>query len=278
MTDRTPLSRTAISNGGSTTSANSRPPMDTGARLRPAREAEYPAKCLSVATIPADSRPCTYAVPMVPTRSGSSPMVSSTRPQRASRTTSRTGAHADRTKVAADRRGHPPDQVRVERGAPRERNRVRGGAPRGESGQALLVGQRRNAEPVGGHDAALGAGEGEGTERGIDWRGAERPRQLAEPMGEQLVEVDRLLHVVLVRGDVAALRRGAHPYAEESGDLLLERHLGEQRVGTGLGGAIRVAPNRRTSRGGLFGRYGQVLGHFPPTPISPWTRARRANR
>jgi hypothetical protein len=40
MTDRAPPSSTAISNGGSTTSANSRGPMATGARLRPAREAE----------------------------------------------------------------------------------------------------------------------------------------------------------------------------------------------------------------------------------------------
>ncbi|MNW50433.1 hypothetical protein D3C74_278860 [compost metagenome] len=92
MTERTPPSRTAISNGGRITSARSRVPIETGAWLRPPREAEYPAKCLSVATMPSDSRPCTYAVATVPTRYGSSPMVSSTRPQRASRTTSSTGA------------------------------------------------------------------------------------------------------------------------------------------------------------------------------------------
>ena len=60
--------------------------------LRPAREAEYAAKCFSVACTPAAWSPCTYPVPMLPTRYGSSPMVSSVRPQRGSRVTSRTGA------------------------------------------------------------------------------------------------------------------------------------------------------------------------------------------
>ena len=59
MTDRTPLSRIAISNGASSTSCSSRAPTETGARLRPAFEAEYPTKCFSVATIPADSSPRT---------------------------------------------------------------------------------------------------------------------------------------------------------------------------------------------------------------------------
>ncbi len=58
MTDRAPA-RSAISNGGSSTSASSRGPMETGAMLRPARDAEYPARCFSVATTPADSSPRT---------------------------------------------------------------------------------------------------------------------------------------------------------------------------------------------------------------------------
>ena len=39
MTERAPA-RSAISNGGNSTSAISRGPMETGAMLRPAREAE----------------------------------------------------------------------------------------------------------------------------------------------------------------------------------------------------------------------------------------------
>jgi hypothetical protein len=92
MTERAPPSRIASSKGGSSTSASSRGPTATGARFRAPREAEYPTKCFSVATIPADSSPRTYAVPTVATRYGSSPIVSSVRPHRASRTTSSTGA------------------------------------------------------------------------------------------------------------------------------------------------------------------------------------------
>lgn len=57
--ERAPPSRMAVSNGGRMTSAISRGPMLTGAWLRPAREAAYPAKCLSVEMIPAFSRPRT---------------------------------------------------------------------------------------------------------------------------------------------------------------------------------------------------------------------------
>lgn len=67
MTEPAPPSRTAISNGGRSTSATSRGPACTGARLRPAREFEYPTKCLSVATTPADCTPRTYALASVPT-------------------------------------------------------------------------------------------------------------------------------------------------------------------------------------------------------------------
>lgn len=59
ITERAPPSRRANSKGGRVMSANSRTPARTGARLRAPAEEAYPAKCLSVATIPADSRPRT---------------------------------------------------------------------------------------------------------------------------------------------------------------------------------------------------------------------------
>ena len=59
MTDLAPPSRSAISNGLRNTSANSRQPMLTGAMFLAPRDAEYPAKCLSVAITPDDSRPRT---------------------------------------------------------------------------------------------------------------------------------------------------------------------------------------------------------------------------
>lgn len=68
MTERAPPSMRAISKGGRMTSASSLAPARTGERLRAPADAAYPAKCLRVATMPADSRPFTYAVPMVATR------------------------------------------------------------------------------------------------------------------------------------------------------------------------------------------------------------------
>ena len=41
-----------------------------------------------------------------------------------------------------------------------------------------------------------------------------RSRELAEPVGQQGVEVDLIVEVVLVRGDVAAVVRGADPHSE----------------------------------------------------------------
>ncbi len=64
---------------------------------------------------------------------------------------------ADGAHVAADRGGHPADQPGVEGGTPGERHGVGGGLPGREAGQALLVGQRGDAEAVGGGDPALGA-------------------------------------------------------------------------------------------------------------------------
>ncbi len=65
--------------------------------------------------------------------------------------------HPDGPQVAPDGGGHRPDQLRVEGGAPGQRHGVGGGSPGGEAGQALLVGQGRDAEAVGGGDPLLGA-------------------------------------------------------------------------------------------------------------------------
>ena len=54
---------------------------------------------------------------------------------------------AERGHVAADRGRHPLDEVGVEGGAPRDRRRVDRGAVGREAGEALLVDDRRDAEP-----------------------------------------------------------------------------------------------------------------------------------
>ena len=144
---------------------------------------------------------------MVPTRYGSSPMVSSTRPQRASRTTSSTGASPWCTPTA---RMPVPIRVaissherRVEGRAPGQRYRVGGRAPRGEPGQALLVDQRRDAEPVGRDDRPAGPGQRRGALGRVDRVGAERPGELAEAV---LDEVGEVVPVVQFASGAARLR------------------------------------------------------------------------
>ncbi len=181
---------------------------------------------------------------------------------------------ADGAHVAADGGGHAVHQLGVEGGAPGQRNGVGGRAPGGEPGQALLVREGGNAEPVGGGDACLGAQQGQRAQRRVDGGGAERAGQLAQSGGQEGVEVDGLLHVVLMGGDVSALVGRADPHAVQLGDLLLEGHRLDQRGDPGGDGVGGVVPEGDFG-GGLNGHVG---GHFPPTPISPWTRARRANR
>jgi hypothetical protein len=59
ITEPAPAVAMAVSNDGRITSMSSRRPIDTGPWLRAAREAEYPAKCFSVAMTPALCRPRT---------------------------------------------------------------------------------------------------------------------------------------------------------------------------------------------------------------------------
>ncbi len=116
---------------------------------------------------------------------------------------------ADGAHVTADGGGHAPHQAGVEGGAPGQRDGVGGGAPGGEAYQAFVVREGGDAEAVGGGDPGLGAGQGERAEGGVDRDGAEGPGQLAESVGQERVEVDGLLHLVLVRGHFAALVGGA---------------------------------------------------------------------
>ncbi len=97
--------------------------------------------------------------------------------------------HADRAHVGADAACHLLDELGVEGRAPRERHRVGGRAVRGEARQAFLVHERRDAEPARRDDALLQPGERLRPERGIDRRSAEGPRDLAESLGQQRIEI-----------------------------------------------------------------------------------------
>ncbi|CAM5654992.1 hypothetical protein SCYAM73S_07168 [Streptomyces cyaneofuscatus] len=104
------------------------------------------------------------------------------------------------------------------------------------------MGERRYAEAVRPGDALLGARQREGPHGRVDRGRSERAGQLAEAVRKKVVEGDGLLHVVLERGDFGAVVGGAHPDAEELGDLLLEGHGGDQGVGPGLGSEGGIAP------------------------------------
>ena len=149
--------------------------------------------------------------------------------------------HAERGHVPADRGGHPLDQLGVEGGAPGDRGRVDGRAVRGEPGQALLVHQRRDAEPGPlDHHPLLADQLGRALGRG-DRHAAVHPGEVAEPVLAGVGQAARRpgREHVLHRGDVEGAVLDGHlldpdvgtdPAAAELGDLLLEGHLGEQQL------------------------------------------------
>ena len=172
--------------------------------------------------------------------------------------------NAKRRHVGPDPPSHPLDQIGVESSPPAQRNRIGGRLPGGEPGQALLVGDRRQAQPALSHDPALGAQQRDRADRGVDRRGAERTGELAQPAGQHLVQVDRVGHLVLVRRDVLAVPGGAHPQAVELGDFLGHGHLGDQRFDPIVEGKRGVMP--RPGGGGLG--HG---GHPFTAPVRPPT-------
>jgi len=66
---------------------------------------------------------------------------------------------AGRAQVRADVPGHLLDQRRIEARAPCQRHRIRRRTPRREARQALLVGDRRDAEAARRSDTPLRAGQ-----------------------------------------------------------------------------------------------------------------------
>ncbi len=135
------------------------------------------------------------------------------------------------------------------------------------------MGDGRDAEAALRGDAPLGREEREGADPGIHRSGAEGPRQLPEALGQDLVEIDRVVEVVLVRGDVAAVGPGADPHAVELRDLLGQRHRRDEGVDALIGGQAAVAPG-----GGAVGRDGGggVDGHPLTAPVRPPTMRRWA--
>ena len=181
--------------------------------------------------------------------------------------------HADGAQAAPDPRRHLLDQWGIEGRTPGERHRIRRRPPRGKAGETLLVRHRGDAVPVGLDDPPLRARQRDDANGGIDRRRAEWPRQLTQAVLDQRVEIDALGELVLKRRHITAHGRDTDPDSVQLRELLTHGHHRDQRLDP-LGRCQRRVIPRRDGAA-LCRSCGH---HFPPTPIRPWIRARRANR
>jgi hypothetical protein len=95
---------------------------------------------------------------------------------------------ADRAHALADRARHALDHLGVEGRRPRQRRWKDGGAEGREPGQALVVRDRRHAEPRARDEVLLQRGEAACTLDRIHGPGAERAGQMSQPVGAGLLE------------------------------------------------------------------------------------------
>jgi hypothetical protein len=152
---------------------------------------------------------------------------------------------AERGHGGADRRAHALDERRVEAGPPAQRRGEDRRPPGGQPRQALLVHQRRDAEPAARHDVALGGRHPPGSHLGIDGGGAERTGQLAQARPDELVPRHRRAgHVVLVRSDAGAGAVGPDPHAVQLCHPLLDGHLRHEQRHALVDVEGRVTPGR----------------------------------
>ena len=153
---------------------------------------------------------------------------------------------AGRPHGRAERGRHLADEVRVEGRAPGQRRRVDRGAPGGEPGQALLVRDRRDAEPAAGRDPRLQPGQRPNPGADRHRAAAEHPGELAQPVLDELVERRLLLaELVLHRGHAVPVAGRALPDAAKLRDLLRQRHPAQQLGHPLVGRQRRVAPGFR---------------------------------
>jgi hypothetical protein len=92
------------------------------------------------------------------------------------------------------------------------------------------------------HQAALRACQLRSADGGVDGRGAERPGELSEPVGELPIDVDVLGELVLGGRDVILSGRDPDPERVELCDLLPEGHLLHQRPDALGGGPADFTP------------------------------------
>ncbi|GAB4005134.1 hypothetical protein GCM10029992_52080 [Glycomyces albus] len=135
---------------------------------------------------------------------------------------------ADLAHARPDAAGHLPHQVGVEGGAPGERRGEDRRAVGHETGQALLVDQGRDAEPVRCPDTPLQGGEAGGALDRVDGGRAERARELAEPVLDGLGVGGLSDLLALVGRHVPGVVVDVAPQADQLRAFLFQRHLLDQ--------------------------------------------------
>ncbi len=180
--------------------------------------------------------------------------------------------HPEGRHVPADRAGHPLDEIGVEGGAPGDGRRVDGGPEGGETGEALLVHDRRDAETGVVDDGLLLPDDLLRALLGAERDAAPDPRQVAEAVrggllerhgargGEDVLHRRHVVHLVPLEEPVSAapapppvpsrVRRlttevAEHPPAAELPHLLLE---GQSRRGGPRPAPGRSGPGRARRR------------------------------
>ena len=206
--------------------AGRRGPAPGSARPRPARG--RPGACRSRRRRSRGRRPGCRArrrQPSAAARYGSSPYVSSIRPQRGSRVMSSTGASASRAPIASIRRRIVVAIASTSSGSNAAAAPIDcwndGRAAGEEAVERLLVEDRRDPEPRLLDEEALDRVAGLGRPGGVEVRRAGHPADLADPVGEPVA------HALRVELGLAA-EQLERPERPELGELLVERHPREQ--------------------------------------------------
>ncbi len=181
---------------------------------------------------------------------------------------------ADRVHALPDRARHALDEIGVEGRRPRQRGREDGGVEGGEAGQALVVRDRRHAEPRARDQVLLPRGERARTLDRIHRRGPERAREVAEPVLAALLERRGIPEGLLHRRDVARAELRPEPHAAELAELLVERHLAEQRLHALGERQRRIRPRPLRAHFISFRNWWTIVSSPAGDRISPCSRSR----
>jgi hypothetical protein len=137
---------------------------------------------------------------------------------------------ADRVHALADRARHAFHDHRVEGRRPRQGGREDGGAEGGEAGQALVVRDGGDPKACPRDEVPLQPGEAARTLDRVNGPGSERAREMSDPAGTGLLEGHGIGEGLLQGSHVARAQLRSDPHAGQLGELLVKRHLAQERI------------------------------------------------